>query len=174
MRPSPNRRCPKGLLEPHGIALVLVLGSSTSPAQDKPAPSVDFDAAANKALAAMEKRACELQIKGVAVVAYSVGESMTAWSSKMLVVGHMIAPAVQDKKGSNFLGIAYTKAAEMADTLRDSGSGVRPPLIGEYGWQGGVVAKGKTGTLIAAFSGGPSEEDVMVSEAGMEFLAEAL
>jgi hypothetical protein len=140
----------------------------------KPSPSVDFDATASKALAAMEKRAGELQIKGVAVVAYSAGDSMTSWSSKMLVVGHMIAPAVQEKKASNLLGIAYTKAAEMADTLRDSGSGVRPPLIGEYGWQGGVVAKGKTGTLIAAFSGGPSEEDVKVSQAAMEVLAAVL
>jgi hypothetical protein len=122
----------------------------------------------------MEKRAGELQIKGVAVVAYSVGDSMTSWSSKMLVVGHMIAPAVQEKKASNLLAIAYTKAAEMADTLRDSGSGVRPPLIGELGWQGGVVARGKTGTLIAAFSGGPSEDDVRVSKAAMEVLAGAL
>src|SRR5271170_3361507 len=149
------------------IALVLVLGSSTSPAQEKPAAPVDFDATASSALAAMEKRAGELQISGVAVVAYSVGDNIASWSSKMLVVGHMTTPAVQEKKGSNLLGIAYAKAAEMAATLKDSGSGVRPPLTGEFGWKGGVVAKGKTGTLIAAFSGGPSEDDVKVSKAGL-------
>jgi len=37
------------------------------------------------------------------------------------------------------------QAAEMADTLKDSGSHVRPPKTGEYGWQGGVVTRGKTG-----------------------------
>ena len=33
----------------------------------------------------------------------------------------------------------------MAETLKDSGSGVRPPMIGEYGWQGGVIAKAEHG-----------------------------
>jgi hypothetical protein len=163
---------PKRLLELLVIALVLAMGSPTTSAQDNPA--MDFDTTATKALDAMEKRAQELQIKGVAVVAYSQGDSIISWSSKMLVVGHMITPAVQEKKGSNLLGIAYAKAAEMAATLKDSGSGVRPPLTGEFGWQGGVVAKGKTGTLIAAFSGGPSEDDVKVSKAGLEVLSGAL
>jgi hypothetical protein len=159
---------PKRLLALQAIVLVLALASPISSAQDKSA--VNFDAVANQALGAMEKRANELQITGVAVVAYSEGDSVVSWSSKMRVVGHMVSPAVQEKKGSNLLGIAYTKAAEMADTLRDSGSGVRQPLIGEYGWQGGVVAKGRTGTLIASFSGGPSEKDVKVSKAAMEVL----
>jgi hypothetical protein len=34
-----------------------------------------------------------------------------------------------------------------------------------------VIAKGKHGYLIAAFSGGPSEDDVKVSRAGLEVLA---
>jgi hypothetical protein len=62
----------------------------------------------------------------------------------------------------------------MASTLKDSGSGVRPPLTGEFGWQGGVVAKGRTGILIAAFSGGRSEDDVKVSRAGLAVLAQSL
>jgi hypothetical protein len=74
----------------------------------------------------------------------------------------------------NLLAIAYSKASEMADTLKPSGSHVRPPLKGEFGWQGGWIAPGKTGHLIAAFSGGRSEDDVKVSKTGVEVLAGAL
>jgi uncharacterized protein GlcG (DUF336 family) len=92
----------------------------------------------------------------------------------MLVVGNMIKPRSQDEKGSNLLAVAYSKATEMASTLKDSGSGTRPILVGEVGWQGGVVLKGKAGVLIAAFSGGRSEDDVKISKAGLEVLAGAL
>lgn len=63
---------------------------------------------------------------------------------------------------------------ETEDSLRDSGHAGRPPLTGEFGGPGGVIAKGKTGYLIAAFSGGPSEDDVRVSRAGLEVLASRL
>jgi hypothetical protein len=72
------------------------------------------------------------------------------------------------------LGIAYTKAAEMADTLAHSGGGVRPPKKGEYGWRGGLVKKVKGGFLFAAFSGGPSSDDLKVSRAGLKVLAKML
>jgi uncharacterized protein GlcG (DUF336 family) len=62
----------------------------------------------------------------------------------------------------------------MADTLKASGSGVRPPIKGEYGWQGGVIIRGKTGYLIAAFSGGSSPDDVKISQAGLEVMAQSL
>jgi hypothetical protein len=169
--------------------LVLLSSAASLPAQDKLAASAPeaaksqpacvvaagvFDAAADKALLAMKKRAEELNIKGVAVVAYAAGDTVQSWSSKMLVVGNLKNAPAPGKTGDNLLGIAYTKAAEMADTLKDSGSGIRPPMTGEYGWQGGVVAKGKTGILIAAFSGGRSEDDVKASRAGLEVLANGL
>jgi hypothetical protein len=135
------------------------------------AAAQDFSAAADSALLAMVRRAEELHIKGVAVVAYVEGESVAAWFSQMRVVGSLKnAPSAQDH-GANLLAIAYSKAAEMADSLKDSGSAGRPPLTGEFGWPGGVIAKGKHGYLIAAFSGGPSEDDVKVSRAGLEVLA---
>jgi hypothetical protein len=133
-----------------------------------------FDDAARQALAAMKQRADALHVSGVAVVAYAEGAEISSWSSRMLVVGRMVTPASEKSKGDNFLGIAYAKAAEMASTLKDSGSGVRAPYTGEFGWQGGVVAKGRTGWLIVAFSGGPSEDDVKISKAGLEVLAGAL
>lgn len=158
------------------VALVLASGLSAEdkPAIPAPAAGVGFDGPASLALQAMKSRADELHIIGVAVVAYAEGDSVTSWSSKMLVVGSMTKPASQNDKGSNLLAIAYAKSAEMASTLKDSGSGIRPILTGELGWQGGVVAKGKAGILIAAFSGGRSEQDVQVSKAGLEILANAL
>jgi hypothetical protein len=134
-------------------------------------PASVFDAVADQALLAMKGRAEELKIKGVAVVAYVPGDNVKSWISKMAVVGSLTAGGSQKDPGVNLLAIAYSKAAEMADTLKDSGSGVRPPMKGEFGWQGGLITKGKTGYVIAAFSGGPSESDVKVSRAGLELLA---
>lgn len=133
-----------------------------------------FDDAAGRALTAMKQRAEVLHVTGVAVVAYAAGDAVSSWSSRMLVVGKMTSPPSEKSKGDNLLGIAYAKAAEMASTLKDSGSGVRPPYTGEFGWQGGVVTKGRTGWLIVAFSGGPSEDDVKISKAGLEILATVL
>ena len=103
---------------------------------------------------------------GVAVLACFEGDSIQSWSSKMLVVGRMKDEPNATNKGSNLLGIAYAKAAEMADTLKDSGSKVRPPMLGEYGWEGGVIVPIKGGHIVAAFSGGKSEDDVATSRAG--------
>ncbi|HEY6374950.1 MAG TPA: hypothetical protein VIX90_05435 [Edaphobacter sp.] len=134
----------------------------------------NFDKIANDALLAMRSRAAELNITGVALVAYFQGDTIQSWSSKMLVVGRMKDLPTDAKKGSNLLAIAYSKAAEMADTLKDSGSQIRPAMTGEVGWTGGVILRGKTGYLIGAFSGGKSEDDVKVSKAGAEVLKSKL
>jgi hypothetical protein len=157
------------------ILLILLLAlpavAQTAPPPAGPKPGQLFDELAGSALAAMTRRAEELKIKGAALVAYSQGENVTGWSSKMVVVGALKnAPAGNDK-GANLLAIAYSKAAEMADTLKDSGKAGRPPMTGETGWQGGLIRKGRTGYLIAAFSGGPSEADLKVSQAGLDVLA---
>jgi hypothetical protein len=133
-----------------------------------------FDSLADSALLAMRTRAEQLRIGGVAVVAYFEGDRAQSWSSKMAVVGRLKDDPSQNDKGANLLGIAYAKAAEMADTLKDSGNQVRPPMTGEFGWKGGVIVRGKNGYLIAAFSGGNSEEDVKVSTAGVAQLQTGL
>jgi hypothetical protein len=168
------------------LAVVLCFTFASSTAQQSPS-SVDgnpalssglddrrplhvakFDRTADHALLAMEKRAHELGIQGVAVVAYFDGDSVRSWASKMIVVGSGIEdqPA-QNQKVSNLLAVAYSKAAEMADTLKNSGSHVRPPLTGEFGWNGGAIARGKHGYLIAAFSGGKGDQDFSVSATGI-------
>jgi hypothetical protein len=134
-----------------------------------------FDAASEQALQAMRSRAEALHLNGVAVVAYSAGDTLSSWTSRMVVVGSMLElPSATRAKGSNLLGIAYAKAAEMAATLKDSGKLDRPVMTGEFGWEGGVVMKGKTGTLIAAFSGGRSQDDVSTAKAGLAVLSSSL
>ncbi|MDD5141395.1 MAG: hypothetical protein PHY43_14185 [Verrucomicrobiales bacterium] len=122
----------------------------------------------------MKQRAVELNLKGAAMVAASEGDRVQSWTSQMLVVGAFTKAASADDPEMNVLAVAYSKAAEMADTLQASGSGVRPPLKGEFGWPGGVMARGKTGCLFAAFSGGPGADDVKVAQAGLAILAASL
>jgi hypothetical protein len=142
----------------------------TPPPAATHATTKSFDAAADDALSAMRKRAGELGIGGVAVVAYFEGDTITGWTSKMAVVGRYKDEPSADSKGANLLGIAYAKAAEMADTLKDSGTAGRPPMTGEFGWTGGVIVKSGAGWVVSAFSGGKSEDDVKVSRAGAETL----
>jgi hypothetical protein len=186
---TPNNYFLKGLLI-LPIAAILITApklpakdksgtSAPSAAEPQSADSSDkaartFDEVADRALSAMKKRADELCVKGVALVAYAEGDTVKSWTSKMVVVGNLTTNPGANQKGSNLLGIAYSKAAEMADTLKDSGSKVRPPMTGEFGWQGGLVLKGKTGILIVAFSGGPSEYDLKVSHAGLDIMASKL
>ncbi len=138
-------------------------------------PANLFYSLADQALAAMRQRAEGLKIKGAAVLAYVPGTNTTSWISKMVIVGQMTShSAATNDPGSNLLGIAYAKAAEMAETLKPSGSKVRPPMKGELGWQGGWIEPCKSGWLIAAFSGGRSEDDVTVSKAGLAVLVEGM
>jgi hypothetical protein len=53
----------------------------------RPLHVAKFDRTADRALLAMEKRAHELGIQGVAVVAYFDGDTVRSWVSKMIVVG---------------------------------------------------------------------------------------
>ncbi len=157
------------------VVLLFLFALSAIAQSTTPGPSTRFDEVADSALlAAMTRRAQELKIHGAAVVAFIEGDVTQSWSSKMVVVGSMKDAPTEKSKGNNLLAIAYAKAAEMAETLKDSGHAGRPPMTGENGWQGGLIKKGKTGYLIAAFSGGPSESDLKVSQAGLDVLAQKL
>lgn len=126
-----------------------------------------FIAQADKTLAVIEEAARKLNIKGTAVVAFIPGEKTEMWISKMKVIGFFT------NDNSNTLGVAYTKAAEMADTFKDSGSGVRKPLTGEYGWQGGAIRKVEGGYILASFSGASGEDDYAAATAGLNWLEKA-
>ena len=159
--------CTKALL----LALLLCFIPLSRPSQ---AQTATFDSAATSALEAMRTRAQALHTEGVALLAYFPGDTFQSWTSKALVVGSIKHEPTAASKGDNLLAIAYAKAAEMADTLKDSGSQTRPPLTGEFGWQGGVIARVPGGYLIAAFSGGKSEDDVAISHAGLTELQQQM
>jgi hypothetical protein len=119
---------------------------------------------ATSALLEMENTARELEIVGVALVAFVPGVNTTGWVSKMKVVD-----AIGDDE-ANFLAIAYTKAAEMVMTYQDSGSEVRPPLRGEFAYKGGVIRKVRSGYVLATFSGAHWTKDLKVSQTGVNYL----
>lgn len=151
-----------------------VYAAQTVKGPEAGADTKDFPAIADKAIEAMKQRALELKIGGVAVVAYAEGDPIQAWTSRMAVVRRMKDLPTAGDNGSNLLGIAYAKAAEMADTHQNSGTAARPAMTGEFGWEGGVIAPVKGGYAIVAFSGGKSEDDVQVSRAGLEVLKAGL
>ncbi len=121
---------------------------------------------ADKSLALIEEAAYKISIKGVAVVAFIPGDVSESWISKMKVVGNLTT------ESANLLGIAYTKASEMADTHKDSGSGVRKVLSGELGYHGGLIRKVNSGYILAVFSGGSGEQDLEVAKIGLDWLSE--
>ena len=152
-----------------GLSLAATDEPAANPANSTSAAAVTkFNEAAEPALQAMQKKAESMKMKGAALVAFIPGEKTAGWVSRMLVVGEFV------KGKDNVPGVAYSKAAEMADTLKNSGSGERPPLKGEYGYKGGVIRKIDGGYVLAAFSGGRAEDDVKVSQEGLEQLAQLI
>ena len=120
---------------------------------------------ADECLAAIEKAAQKIAIKGVAMIAFIPGDVTKSWVSRMKVVG-----GISNGK-YNYLAIAYCKASEMAITLEDSGNEDRKTIIGELGYKGGVIMKVESGYLVAAFSGGTSQQDANVSKEGLDWLS---
>ena len=120
---------------------------------------------ADECLAIIDQEARKIPMTGVAMVAFIPGDSTTTWISKMKVVGKLADNEV------NLCGIVYTKAAEMAVTLKNSGNAERKNMRGEYGYEGGVIQKVDAGYLICAFSGGKSADDVDAAKKGLDWLA---
>jgi len=58
----------------------------------------------------------------------------------------------------------------MAETLTNSGSKVREPKAGEFGYIGGVIKKIDSGYLLATFSGATGEQDLEVSTKVLDWL----
>lgn len=119
---------------------------------------------AGKCLALMEDAAQKMIVQGVALVAYIPGDHTKSWISKMKVVG------VISNGTSNYLAVAYSKASEMAETYKNSGSGVREAMKGEFGFHGGVIKKVNSGYILAVFSGATGEQDVELANEGIDCL----
>lgn len=139
---------------------------SSLEAKTKPIGEKTFIAKSDEALELIEQAAQKIAIKGVAVVAFIPGDTTLSWISKMKVVGNLTSGK------ANLLGIANTKASEMADTHLDSGSKVREIYNGELGYKGGLIKKVKSGYILAVFSGGSGEQDLEVAKIGLDWLAQ--
>lgn len=148
-------------------ALFLALIAHASIHAQEPSGEDTFYQHADKCLSLMEQLAQKIQVNGVGIIAYIPGDTATTWISKMKVVGAM------GNESSNYLAVAYSKAAEMAETFQNSGSGIRDPKLGEFGWMGGLIQKVEGGYILAAFSGATGEQDVEVATAGLKYLTNA-
>ena len=131
----------------------------------------NFQIVAGKMITEMEKHARKLGVKGVIVVA-SMDDDGHSWVSHMKAVEAMKKipenPAQEPYPGYNFIGIAYSKAAEMADTKLNSGGKVRPAYQGEFGYQGGMIKKIQSGFILTVFSGATGEQDFEIAKVGMD------
>lgn len=126
-----------------------------------------FLAHADHSLGVMESTAMEMSVRGVAVIAFIPGEESLTWISRMKVFGTLA------DDNANFLAVACSKAAEMADTYMNSGSAGREPLHGEFGYQGGLIEKVGPGYILAVFSGATGEQDTEIARQGLEELKKA-
>lgn len=121
---------------------------------------------ADKCLDIIHHAANKLPIQGAVVIAYVPGEVTKSWISKMKIVG------CYTNEHMNFLSVASSKIAEMATTLSTEKRTSEKLLKGEWGYQGKVIQKVKSGYLLAAFSGGSAAQDAAVAQKGMDWLAE--
>jgi ribose transport system substrate-binding protein len=134
----------------------------------------NFQTLADNIINEMEIHARKLGVKGVIMVA-SMDDAGNSWVSKMKAVNAIKVLSDDPKSeypGYNFIGIAYSKAAEMADTKLNSGSKVRAPYQGEFGYQGGLIKKMQSGFIITVFSGATSEQDLEIAQVGMNVAPE--
>lgn len=120
---------------------------------------------ADDALQIMKDEALRMNIKGVGLVSYIPGNETQSWISKMIVAG------ATGSEGYNFIAIAYSKASEMAETLQNSGSKVRPVKVGEFDYIGGMIQKVDSGYLLATFSGASGEDDLAVAKKALEWFS---
>lgn len=112
---------------------------------------------ADEALQIMKQEALRMNIKGAGLVCFIPGNETQSWVSKMIIVG------VTGNEGYNFIAIANSKASEMAETLKNSGSKVRPVKVGEFDYIGGTIRKIDSGYLLSTFSGASGEDDLAVA-----------
>ena len=133
---------------------------------------MDFDIIAKIMTRAMEQHARKLGVSGVIVVTHLAPDGMS-WKSVMKAVEKIKVTADNKEKnpkypGYNFIGIAYSKAAEMADTLQNSGTKTRPSYQGEFGYGGGLIAQSQAGSILSVFSGSTEELDTEIAQIGID------
>ena len=126
----------------------------------------DKSVQASRALGEMAAQARAAGVQGVAVVAWLADGGSLRWESRMQVVDKTVIE-LPNGKGHNLIAIAWSKTAEMMATHQDSGRKDRTLYTGELGFPGGAIRPLGQGFVLAAFSGGTSEQDYILSESGI-------
>jgi len=124
-----------------------------------------------QALNTMQAHAETIGVRGAAVTGYLKDKNSIDWTVDMRLIGAMKTVNTEGK-GYNFAGVVFQKASETMDTHQDSGSKVRPLLNGECGWAGSLISPVGDGFVLAAFSGGTSDQDVEIAGKGLQALKE--
>lgn len=149
------------------LAIIMMTASNNAIAQTMTKKQKDaekiFINNADEALQMMKQEALRMNIKGAGLVCFIPGDQTQSWISKMIIAG------ASGNEGYNFIAIAYSKASEMAETLQNSGSKVRPVKVGEFDYIGGIIKKIDSGYLLSTFSGASGEDDLAVSQKGLDW-----
>ena len=151
------------------VAIIIMTTSTNATAQTLSKEQIKaektFIAHADEALQMMKQEALRMNIKGAGLVCFIPGDQTQSWISKMIIAG------ASGNEGYNFIAIAYSKASEMAETLQNSGSKVRPVKVGEFDYIGGIIKKIDSGYLLSTFSGASGEDDLAVSKKAMDWIS---
>lgn len=149
------------------LAIIMMIALNNAIAQTMTKKQKDaekiFINNADDVLQIMKQEALRMNIKGVGLVCFIPGDQTQSWISKMIIAG------ATGNEGYNFIAIAYSKASEMAETLQNSGSKVRPVKVGEFDYIGGIIKKIDSGYLLSTFSGASGEDDLAVSQKGLDW-----
>ena len=114
----------------------------------------------------MDKKAREMNMKGVAVASILPPGEAVEWIGEMKVVETPFNFA----EGWNLIAIAWSKCGESIATKADSGNPDHRNLLGELGFTGGTYEEHDGYKMAFAFSGASSEDDYKVAKFGLERL----
>ena len=121
----------------------------------------------------MDKKAREMNMKGVAVASLLAPKETVNWIGEMKVVDTPYNAEGGDR-GWNLVAIAWSKAGEVIATGANSGNPERNCMCGELNFVGGAYGEAKGYKFAFAFSGGTSEDDLVVAQYGIEKISEML
>ena len=121
----------------------------------------------------MAAKAKSMDMQGVAVASVLPKTSEVDWIGEMKVVEVPYKPEGGDK-GWNLVAIAWSKAGEVIATCADSGNPERNCMMGELNFVGGAYGESEHFKYAFAFSGGTSEDDLLVAQYGIENIKKLL
>lgn len=116
----------------------------------------------------MAKKAKSMNMQGVAVASVLPKETQVDWVGEMKVVDTPYN--LESGKGWNLVAIAWSKAGEVIASGANSGNPERKCLMGELNFVGGAYDETEHYKFAFAFSGGLSEDDLLVAQYGIDHL----